>query len=303
MRVFTADTERRKRWFACRGLMAVVIFWGLGSIVGLAANCDASTVLTGARGHACAQQVRLSPSCSRLLESAPAAIKSCVLKKIPTNQYSFLQFVRWKAITAFDIMTELAIGFLPVFLIVPLNMPWAQKINIAFAFSFRILLIIPAALHLRYVDAYLRSSQPQFAVTDVLMAQQVMLTWSCISACVPNLRGFMAAFSTGLGIQTLANTMHPRRGSAYGGAYELRTIGSIPAKSRRRTAHWAEDQPREAISEHGERFETPTFRPDSCAHEVTITHSSPSSVLTGDGESIARVGSREVIIRKDVWIH
>lgn len=111
----------------------------------------------------------------------------------------------------------------------------------------------------------------------------------------------MNSFSTNFGTQ---RDDIRRFGGATHGVYALQTIGSMPVRRLpgqtipvSDTAHGLCPDP----GEDGESARVPRrLRPDVYTHETKVTHSGSSSVYTGEGEALAAVGSRELIITQDV---
>lgn len=62
LRVFTADTERGKRWVTCWVFLGLSVAWGIGSILGLAISCDINTILTVDNVNQCKNQVYGTPN-------------------------------------------------------------------------------------------------------------------------------------------------------------------------------------------------------------------------------------------------
>ncbi|KAG6365773.1 hypothetical protein INS49_007384 [Diaporthe citri] len=153
-RVFTFDID--KTWITCMGVLTFSAVWGLGSVVGLAVNCDSGTTLTTSHPRYCPEQ-----------------------------------FLRWQIITAFDIITEILICFLPVVFVWSNTMSLCLKFQVFLAFAFRLPLIALSVAHLSLFEQYIKSASPLFEISGSLLLQQVTLTYSLISATIPNLKSFM----------------------------------------------------------------------------------------------------------------
>jgi hypothetical protein len=87
----------------CYGLTVVFIAWGLGSILGIAINCDATWYITSEAKDKCGHQP-----------------------------------LKWKTIAAFDVATEFMLMMVPVLIVWPLKMAKHLKIQVVSAFMFRI---------------------------------------------------------------------------------------------------------------------------------------------------------------------
>ncbi|ROW12262.1 hypothetical protein VMCG_00384 [Cytospora schulzeri] len=187
------DTGRSYK--AIKVYLVLNVLWGVAAIIGLAADCNASTILT-------TQHITQCPE----------------------------QFLRWQIITAFDIITDVIACLLPLFLVWNLNMPFGLKFQVVAAFAFRAPLVIFSALHLASIRNYQGSTEPQFAITTALLFQQAMVAWSLISATIPNLGSFIKSFSMGLGVPMGLE----RNGTSLHSAYALQTIGGSAVGGRPR---------------------------------------------------------------------
>lgn len=110
-------------------------------------------------------------------------------------------------------------------------MSFRWKAQITIAFCFRVVVVPVSSLHLVYIKTYLGSTQPQLDIAEALVAQQVMLTTSLLSACLLNFKSFLKSFYWGYGIATRLEdgplSEHPSFG------YELETIGRRPTRNQR----------------------------------------------------------------------
>lgn len=212
------------------------------------------------------------------------------------------QFLRWQVITAFDIITEILICSLPVLFVWSNTMSLCLKFQVFLAFAFRLPLIAFSVAHLSLFGQYTRSTSPLFEISGSLLLQQVMLTYSLISATIPNLKSFMKSFSTGLGVSFGFMDKDVYVSSE---AYALQPLTT---RSRRRRNKSPEGLPSGNIHDRidgsvGEQ--QPRLRPGSLQHEVVIHHSPDGtsdhrSSATDDGRGISRCGSRDMIIKKEV---
>ncbi|KAL4932668.1 uncharacterized protein BDV17DRAFT_169745 [Aspergillus undulatus] len=106
---------------------------------------------------------------------------------------------RWRFIVALDIATELILFGLSVLLLAGLFMPLKRKFTIAFAFVFRLPIIIFAILHIVYLQKDIGSRDPTLRAVSSLIWGQVELVYALVSCGVFCLRPFMAAVSTNYG--------------------------------------------------------------------------------------------------------
>lgn len=149
-----------------------------------------------------------------------------------------------------------------------------SKLQVIAAFLFRLPLIALSALHLHYFRRYVDSDVTLLAVTDTLVVQQWLLTWSLVSATIPNMKAFMKSFSTDFGIGLPRGTTNRS-----GNSHPLQSIGKRSSLVPR-PLH---------------------FRPDQVHHEAVVAAYEVDAGVIEDGTSSLRHnGSQEMIIRKDV---
>lgn len=186
---------------------------------------------------------------------------------------------------------------LPIILTYMLNMSAQMKVQVAFAFGFRVVLIPLALLYLSFFSAYPSSTEPAFYIVDSLLFQQAMLTASLITATIPNLKAFMKSFDLGFGLMAEASAVGPR-------SYALRTIGgsaslgtggsrgggslSTSATGRSRASTLAV-----AVTAPHQR----PLRPDGVQTETVVSASDTSAY---DGPDLTRTGSQDMMITKEV---
>ncbi|KAL4750880.1 hypothetical protein BDW72DRAFT_108297 [Aspergillus terricola var. indicus] len=106
---------------------------------------------------------------------------------------------RWQFIVALDITTELILFGLAVFLLAGLFMPVKRKFTIAFAFIFRLPMIVFAILHIYYLHQSLTSADPTLDAVPSLIWGQVELNYALVACSVFCMRPFIAAVSTNYG--------------------------------------------------------------------------------------------------------
>ncbi|KAL5615946.1 hypothetical protein FOBRF1_004694 [Fusarium oxysporum] len=237
-----------KNKMVCVMLMMFTGLWGVGSSLAWLVNCRAGTLLT-------VNNVKQCPD----------------------------QSARWGVITAIDILTEILTWLLVLHLSWSVNISFARKCQVVTAFSFRIPLIAISSVHLAYSQIYPSSLEPQFAVTNTLICQQVMIAWSLISATMPNLKNFLKSFSIGMGFPVAFDFTMSGSSKAYA-LQSLRNNRSTNAASATATAHSA------------------NWRPDQVSNQTTAAHRSSRSNSRDVSEegSSSRAGSQELIINKEV---
>ncbi|KAL4943690.1 hypothetical protein BDV06DRAFT_234386 [Aspergillus oleicola] len=136
---------------------------------------------------------------------------------------------RWQFIVALDIATELILFSLAVVLLAGLFMPLKRKFTIAFAFVFRLPIIIFAILHIVYLQKDIGSSDPTLRAVPSLIWGQVELNYALVSCSVFCLRPFMAAVSTNYGTagdSTLESSSRDKSGASGSGERGTLVFGS-----------------------------------------------------------------------------
>lgn len=241
----------------CIALMVITAIWGIASSVSFLVNCNPSSVLT-----------------VHNLERCPH------------------QRGRWLSIASLDMTTELLTLALIVQLVWSVNIGHSRKWQVVAAFSFRLPLIGLAAVHVACANKYPLADEPLFAVTKTLMWQQIMVSWSLLSATSPNLKSFMSSFNIGWGFPVAFDETNPdARNSVVHQDLELAKI-SFPEVTTSTMSSVA------SISSSGRPC---NWRPDVIAHQATVTHECERTSL-GDitEEEISWTGSHEMIINKEV---
>ncbi|KAK0877149.1 hypothetical protein LTR87_008978 [Friedmanniomyces endolithicus] len=132
-------------------------------------------------------------------------------------------FARWQVLTAVDIITELVIFALSIYLVIGLQMPAKRKTVIVVAFGLRLFVIVPAVFRLHYVSKYINSANPTLALSNVAIWTEVQMHTSimaCVSYCF---KSFTAAVSTNYGATAINievyDSTNNRTGFTRGGGY------------------------------------------------------------------------------------
>lgn len=208
--------------------------------------------------------------------------------------------MRWSVITALDISTEILTWLLIVRISWSVNMSLNHKLQVVIAFSFRLPLIALSAIHMTYLNRYPASSEPQFAIIDSLIYQQIMLVWSLIATTVPNMKSFLKSFSMGLGVSWAleSSDSEPRN------AHPLRTLKGTRSKhvsitaAGASTSVWVHDK-----HDREPRGRPQIRRPDRLMDRTAAeSHGSSADVriCMSDEEGSSRTGSREMIITNEM---
>ncbi|TKA70636.1 hypothetical protein B0A55_05748 [Friedmanniomyces simplex] len=132
-------------------------------------------------------------------------------------------FARWQVITALDVITEVVIFSLSIYLVFGLQMPVKRKTVIVAAFGLRLFVILPSILRLHYYSTYINSANPTLALSNVAIWTEVQMHTSiiaCVSYCF---KSFTAAVSTNYGATAINievyDSTNNRTGFTRGGGY------------------------------------------------------------------------------------
>lgn len=118
-------------------------------------------------------------------------------------------FIRWQAITAFDLLTELLLFGISLYMLHGLTFKCTKKLIVLSAFALRLPVIIPAVLRLQWLEVQYRSLDPTLDGVLASVFTQIQLSFAIFATTSPILRNFMKALNT-----------------QYGGANHVRTVTS-----------------------------------------------------------------------------
>lgn len=243
-------------WGFCISALILSAVWGVASSLGVGIGCDGGALLSANSSTAC-------PS----------------------------QHLRWQVITAVDVATDILISLIPALLVAALNMPLQDKFDVCVAFGFRLAAVPFSILHLNSIADLVASADPPLASTFTLVMQQVMLFCSLLGSTVPNLKGFMSSFSTGMGVkmfQSEAGTSQSHR------SYALQTIGGSSTVATPKGG--GGDGGGVMSPKYGNS--TRVFTVGVSAHSRMGCADSGSQETVNEGGNVSRRGSEELIIRK-----
>ncbi|OCT48690.1 hypothetical protein CLCR_04817 [Cladophialophora carrionii] len=126
-------------------------------------------------------------------------------------------FLRWKIIGAFDIISELAIVLMAVYLVWGLFTTFSKKAIVVSAFAFRLGNIVAIAFRLANFDKPERVSNPTLAEAIFIVWTQTELCYSLISATIPSLRPFVTNLNTQFGGMGAGDSQNGYGGGGGGG--------------------------------------------------------------------------------------
>jgi hypothetical protein len=115
-----------------------------------------------------------------------------------TTAKCFSQTGFWDAFGVIDIITDVAIMALPIFLVYNLQLVTKKKIAVCFAFSFRIGAVVCTVWRLTEIHRFFdRGSDVTFNSWIPTIATILEVFFGVFSACVPHLRPFMDSIQAG----------------------------------------------------------------------------------------------------------
>ncbi|KAJ5591693.1 uncharacterized protein N7459_002062 [Penicillium hispanicum] len=134
------------------------------------------------------------------LASFLAVALSCLPQdQLTTTQKCSNLDTAWKAITAFDVITDILTFGLSAFLVWGVQMRWREKGTVIFAFGTRIPLIIVIVLRQTYLNRSSLNTDPSLHLSKPIITTAVLLHTSLMIATVPCLKPFVVSFNTGWG--------------------------------------------------------------------------------------------------------
>jgi hypothetical protein len=251
--LFARTSRDRTFLWTNRGLMAAIALTALAALLLVALRCDLSQpwLWFGLNG----------PTCTTL-------------------------FRHWQSIAALDIVTEVLMAIMSVYLIWPVQIPVAKKATVVFAFCIRLAVIAPITCHLHYVSKALASRDPSLQSTSVVICKEVEIAFAILSASIPTLRPFIFATTTNYGAPAEGlKTSHAK--SANSGSKstpKLFSLKNLTRQDRAGSGNRSHDEPQFTGYDDG-------FQPNSHAARANVTTGRPRSSGSND--------SKQIIIRKD----
>ncbi|KAH7088146.1 hypothetical protein FB567DRAFT_332148 [Paraphoma chrysanthemicola] len=235
------------------GTMAVVAGWGLVGVLAASVGCSPGNII-------------------------PKVGEGYCIQSIPWLQ----------AITAIDIVTELIILLSPILGFYDTLMPLKRRLAVILAFSTRLPNVAISINHLIAYSKFINDQQQAIDITSVINWQNILLSYSLMSATLPTLKGFTEGFNTA-GV----SLGYGRDGTTYGansgthGSHELQTISRIRTRPKLVTNEdgLTESQPyTTAIEQESNRMST---RAESASKDqVNCYHDEGASITSHDSQRI-----------------
>lgn len=142
--------------------VGVVSLWALAGIVALAARCGAT------------------------LPWDITSTDQCI------NLRTF-----WIGMAPVDILSELVVITIPVLMMIPVQVAVSKKAVIVVAFLFRVLVIAATIARLFYIQPIYPARNFTFDTVNADVMNQIVLSFSITTACIPCLKPFLDAFDSG----------------------------------------------------------------------------------------------------------
>ncbi|RAH49715.1 uncharacterized protein BO95DRAFT_479029 [Aspergillus brunneoviolaceus CBS 621.78] len=150
---------------ACVGVMAGIVLWAVVSILIISLKCPF-------------RHPWLIDQCANIL-------------------------ARWKAITVLDVITELSLLILSLYLVWPVRLTRMRKAGVIGAFGTRIGIVILSIVRQTTLDTIAHTNDLLLDISDAVILTQVLLHCSIMAATLPCLKPFVVAFNTGWGQGTV----------------------------------------------------------------------------------------------------
>jgi hypothetical protein len=174
------------------------------------------------------------------------------------------QTTSWDAIESTGILLEMALLFLPIYLVWDLQMSNWLKAMVLSAFAFRIPIIPLAIARIQNLNMAGNSTDYTFDVVLAVVFSQVEMHYSLIAATIPCARPFLKALNTGY-LATAADQVDPtlREQNQRGDSYMLSSKGESDFSKSRVSNRYsatpaAKQSPEDQINAISESAPTPT---------------------------------------------
>ncbi|EME79184.1 uncharacterized protein MYCFIDRAFT_22024, partial [Pseudocercospora fijiensis CIRAD86] len=153
----------KSRVYACYGVLGLSALWGFASFLAQAIRCA---------------------------DGAPWKL---------VGSHCSNQYTSWQAITAFNIIIEIFIFAMPIWLVWDLQTDLMKKFTVVAIFSLRLPVIVAAGLRLHFLSETIGSSEPLLKGVIPFICLNIEMHYGLIAATIPTLKPFVGAFNTGWG--------------------------------------------------------------------------------------------------------
>jgi hypothetical protein len=129
----------------------------------------------------------------------------------------------WIGMAPVDILSELVIITIPVLMVIPVQVAASKKAVIVVAFLFRMLVVAATIARLFYIIPIYPARNFTFETVSAEVMNQIVMSFSITTACIPCLKPFLDAFDSG---QMAVLIDHGRTTGSHSGSrsYPLRDL-------------------------------------------------------------------------------
>lgn len=103
----------------------------------------------------------------------------------------------WIGMAPVDILSELVMIMIPVMMMIPVQVAMSKKAVIVVAFLFRLLVVAATIARLFYIQPIYLARNFTFDTVNAEVLDQIVLSFSITTACIPCLKPFLDAFDSG----------------------------------------------------------------------------------------------------------
>lgn len=171
----------------------------------------------------------------------------------------FNQVAFWDAVGAFDIFTDVAIMVLPILVVRDLQLNLQKKINVVFAFSFRLIAVGMCIFRLVTIPKMLkRGTDVTLNAWIPVIATMLEVFFSIFATCVPHLRPFMESIQAGYlsGVMNEGDTTagsRPAYGRSMGDKYIMSNMSVSKAEKSQMRSQVQSGKASIDLPRHGQR--------------------------------------------------
>ncbi|MCJ1382506.1 hypothetical protein MMC17_005619 [Xylographa soralifera] len=199
---------------------------------------------------------------------------------------------QWAGIGAFDIVTELAIFSISIYMVWTLQMAFKSQVIVVFAFACRLPIIAPAILHILYLRPDTIAADPSFQMAFAVVCAQIEMDYGAMAATIPCLGPFLKACRTHTEIDG-----RQRPGRSFG----LNTLGDPMSKMTSKGSKALHSGLSSGARGNRRTLDQQIFRPDYV--DAASTATPEKRMEKTDQQSIESHDSRRMIIKKKTEYH
>ncbi|KAF2164019.1 hypothetical protein M409DRAFT_57116 [Zasmidium cellare ATCC 36951] len=185
----------KSRVYACYGVLAASVVWGVGSFLAEAIRCTGSPPWK-----------TVGSQCSNL-------------------------FLAWQVITAFNVILEAVLLAVPVWLVWGLQTDLMRKFTVVAVFWLRSPVIVAALIRIHFLGNTIGSPEPLLRGVVPFILLNVEMHYGLMAATMPTLKPFVGAFNTGWG--TYDTTGQSGYGQNSSGSYAMQSLDRRSNKSKK----------------------------------------------------------------------